>query len=274
MTLIPLLIAAGTVMLMALAGVVVVWKHLGVVIERNLSVLVSFSAGVFLLIAFRLAEEVLGHTHQVYEGVLWIGLGALVVWVAFRFLPSFHHHHDTRSEDCVHAPIDARRILISDGIHNVGDGILLAAAFAVSAPLGIIATLSVLAHEVVQEISEFFVLRQAGLSTSRALLYNFLVSSTILIGAIGGYFLLDTFERIEVPLLGLAGGALLVVVVYDLIPHSIRTSRRTAEYGTHIVWFIIGVMVMYALSSFAGHGHEEAALHNASEATAGPVVVP
>ncbi len=256
-------LAALTVMLASLIGVVSVWKHLGTIIERNLSVLVSFSAGVFLLIGYGLTKETFAHAHEPLDALVWIALGALLVFTIFKILPAFHHHHDTHDESHTHEPLDARRVLLSDALHNAGDGILLAAAFAVSVPFGIATTASVLVHEIVQEVSEFFVLRQAGYSTTRALFINFLVLSTILLGALGGFFLLDTFEMFELPLLGLSAGAIFVVVLYDLVPHSIRSTIRNEQYLRHFVWFIAGALLMFSVNTYIGHedAHGDEEMH-------------
>lgn len=251
----PLLIASFAVMLVSLAGVLSMSRYLGPLIERNLSILVSFAAGVFLLVSYFLAVEAVEAAPSLEAGLVWVVAGALGLFLLFRLLPGFHHHHDTAVEKHAHSPLDARRILVSDGIHNVGDGILLAAAFAVSGPFGLITALSVLLHEFVQELSEFFVLRQAGYSVRKALAINFAVSGTILIGAVGGFFLLDVFEQLEGPLLGIAAGALAVVVLHDLVPHSIRSSRASARYGRHVLWFTLGALVMLAIALSAGHTH-------------------
>ncbi|MEZ4114184.1 MAG: ZIP family metal transporter [Candidatus Paceibacterota bacterium] len=119
--------------------------------------------------------------------------GVLGVVLLFRVLPGFHHHHDEEHEGEPHSHIDARKIVFSDAVHNIGDGVLLASSFAVNLQVGIVVTLSILVHEAIQEISEFFVLRQAGYSVKKALRLNFLASATVLIGSIGGFFLLENF---------------------------------------------------------------------------------
>jgi len=48
-------------MLASLGGVLFIWKGIGKIIERNLSLLVSFSAGVFLVVVFQLGQETLHH---------------------------------------------------------------------------------------------------------------------------------------------------------------------------------------------------------------------
>jgi zinc and cadmium transporter len=234
-------------MLASLVGVISVWSKLGTLIEKNLHYLVSFSAGVFILIAYELGYEA--------GWSLWILVGAIASLLIFKLIPDFHHHHDSEHSDHNHSPIDARRVIISDSIHNIGDGILLVAAFSVSTTLGITTALSVFIHELIQEISEFFVLKQAGLSTKKALLVNFFASSTILIGAIGGYFLLEKVEAIEVPLFGITAGAFLVVVLHDLIPHSISSIRSKKHVSQHVFWFILGAIIISIASAIIPHLH-------------------
>ncbi len=247
------LIASFLVMLAAFSGKLITWRQAGPLIERNLHFLVSFAAGVILVVMYQLSSEIIEHAGSITQGLPWIVAGALVVLVAFRYIPDFHHHHDTGAGDHTHSRIDANRILLSDGIHNVGDGVVIVASFAASPFLGIASTISILLHEMLQEISEFFVLREAGLSARTALTYNFLVSSTILIGAIGGYFLLEKFEALEVPLLGLAAGSYLIVVFHDLIPHSIEAASERGHYIKHVVFFVVGIALMTALVIFLPH---------------------
>lgn len=245
------------VMLASLVGVFTVWKQAGKVIEKNLSFLVSFSAGVFLVITYQLAHETLEHASTPISGFIWVIIGALGIWLFFKFLPHFHHHHDEHEEDdTTHSHIDARRILVSDAIHNLGDGILLATAFTVSGGLGVATAISIFIHELVQEVSEFFVLRQAGYSIKRALTVNFFISGTILIGALGGTFLLDTFEMFEVPLLGIAAGSFFIVVLHDLIPHSVRASVKKTHYLKHALWFLVGLLLMTLVNTYTVHSYE------------------
>lgn len=251
-----LLLASVLVMLASLAGVFVVWQRAGTFIEKNLHFLISFSAGVFSVIAIRLTLETIEHTGSVWGGLLWVVGGAFVLWGIFALMPALHHHHD--GDHRVHT-INPRRLMTTDGLHNIGDGIVLAASFAVSVPVGIATTVSIFVHELLQEIAEFFVLRQAGYSTVRALIVNFLVSGTVLVGAVGGYFLLETFEGLHLALLGVGAGGIFVVVLNDLIPHSLQDSTSSKHYAVHLVWFVVGVSMMYGLTLLLPHedSHEQ-----------------
>lgn len=257
-----IVIASIIIMLASLIGVIFTWNVLGTFIKNNIGLLVSFSAGVFFILVMSLGAEVFHHAHTITEPLLWIAAGVVGVLLLFRMLPNFHHHHSDVHEDHAHSAIDVRKIIISDSIHNIGDGVLLAASFAVSIPVGIAATISIFIHEIIQEISEFFVMRQAGLSTTKALLVNLASSSTILIGAIGGFFLLDVFEAIELPLLGLSAGAFLVVVLHDLIPESVRHSHKEKKYIQHLVFFAIGCLLMVAVGLFVSHNHDHDEAHD------------
>ncbi len=246
-----LLLSCAAIMLASLVGVVFVSRSAGRFFERNMGYLVSFSAGVFIIIAYGLTTETLEHAPSVAQGALYVFMGALGIWILFKLLPGLHDHPE-RGHTHSH-PIDPRRVLISDAFHNIGDGILLAASFAVSSALGLAAVVSVFIHELLQETSEFFVLRAAGYSAGRALGWSFAVSGTILVGALGGYYFLDAFEALEPILLGLSAGAFLVVVLSDLIPHSVRDARSSSHYITHIAWFVLGAVLMFMLAAVLGH---------------------
>lgn len=245
----PILVASVAVMLASLAGVLFVWGRAGAYVERNLDFLVSFSAGVFLVFAYQLSNEALEHAGPLWYGLLWIFGGALGIWLAFKLLPRLHQHEEHGS----HSRLDARRLLLTDAVHNTADGIFLAASFAVGGAVGLAAAISIFVHEFLQEVSEFFVLRDAGYSIQKALSLNFVVSSSVLVGAIGGYFLLETFTRLEGPLLGIAAGGILVVVLHDLVPHSVRESLRTAHYVAHLLWFAAGLGLMLVVLMALGH---------------------
>jgi zinc and cadmium transporter len=63
-------------------------------------------------------------------------------------------------------------VLIGDSIHNALDGILIAAAFLTSVPLGLVTTLAVAAHEIPHRVGDFALLLHAGMSRQRAMFLN------------------------------------------------------------------------------------------------------
>ena len=72
--------------------------------------------------------------------------------------------------------------LIGDGIHNFIDGIVIAGAYMVNVTLGIAATISVIFHEIPQEIADFGVLLYGGLTRKKAVIFNLLSAATAILG--------------------------------------------------------------------------------------------
>ncbi|QSH39470.1 ZIP family metal transporter [Candidatus Kaiserbacteria bacterium] len=234
------------IMTASLVGKVSVWKVAGAFIEKNLDYLVSFAAGVFLILVLFLSQEVVSEATTPIIGLVWIISGLILVWLITKLIPEGHYHYHADEENFPKR-IDARKMLVGDTLHNTGDGVLLAVAFTTSPLLGFVVALSIFIHELVQEISEFFILRHAGYSTRHALIINFVTSSTILVGAIGGYFLFEQFSFLEIPVLGFATGALLALLMQDLIPHSFRHAREKKCAPKHIITALLGMALMFGV---------------------------
>jgi zinc and cadmium transporter len=254
--------AAFVVMLASLSGVVFTAKSASRFLEEKLSYLISFSAGVFLVTAGALALEVFELASSLWVGALLIVVGYILAAAMHRLMPETHHHHDA---DCHQGHgIAARKIIIGDAIHNVADGVIIVAAFVASPALGVAATVSIIIHEVLQEISEFFVLRRAGYSVRKALTINFAVSSTILIGVGLGYFALASHE-LEVILLAVSAGFFMHVVLHDLLPKH-DEHETTKSFLHHIAVVAVGAVLMGLIAHAIadshvhggdGHGHHD-----------------
>lgn len=244
--------AALVVMLTSLVGVVFIGKNTAKFLEDKLSFLVSFSAGVFLVTSGALALEVFHLADSVIEGVLLILVGYTLAFLVHKLMPETHHHH---AEECHSAHgRAARKLIVGDAIHNVADGVVLVVAFAVSPAIGLAALVSIVIHEALQEISEFFVLRRAGYSVKKALAINFTVSSTILLGVALGHLALVSHE-LEVALLALAAGFFLQVVFHDLLPkHGEYEDAQT--FFKHLLLVLVGAVLMGLVAQVAMEGHE------------------
>ena len=250
---VSVLVAAALVMLVSLTGILFTHSAARELVEMNLSYLVSFSAGVFLVTSGGLVLEVLDLAGYWWQGVLYILVGYTAAWGLSSLLPETHHHHDA---SCTTQRRGAQRLMVGDAIHNVADGIVLVPAFFASPMLGVAATVSILIHETLQGISEYFVLRQAGFTARKALTINFVVSSTILIGVVIAYFALVTTE-LELILLAVSAGFFLHVVVHDLLPRP-HGHDTPVMYLRHVAIVLCGILLMAMVGYFVtdSHGHE------------------
>lgn len=257
--------SAFVVMLVSLIGVVFVSKATANFLTARLSFLVSFSAGVFLVTAGALALEVFHLADSIWQGAGLIVLGYVLAVFVHKLMPETHHHHDSDCDERHGAA--ARKLIIGDAIHNVADGVVLVVAYAAAPALGLAALVSIVIHEALQEVSEFFVLRRAGYSVKKALTVNFAVSSTIMIGVGLGYFALVSHE-LEVALLAVAAGFFLQVVFHDLLPkHDEHEHLNT--FFAHVVLVLVGAVLMGLVASAVSDEHQHGEEEHESELVPG-----
>ncbi|PCI89999.1 hypothetical protein COB18_02675 [Candidatus Kaiserbacteria bacterium] len=252
-------IAAFIIMLASLVGIIFTWYSAGTWLQKNLRYLVTFSAGVFIIVSYGLFTESIELGGNIIYVALSALLGAVLLEGASRLIPNSHHHHGPTSEH-EHTPTDARRLLLGDALHNTIDGILLVPAFLIDIRVGIATTLAIFLHEIVQEISEFFVLKEAGFSTARALIVNFIVSSTILIGVFISLFTSSASNMIPL-LTSFAAGAFLYVIFRDLLPSTFRDIQRAKNYTHHAAAAVLGILVMFGVTAITPHELHEVEEH-------------
>ncbi len=249
-TIFYILSAAVIIMLVSLSGLVLFIGNVSHWSKKHMKRLVSFSAGVFLLVAINLAQETFHLAPSATYAVLFILSGALIVYLLSFLLPDSHaHHHGEDDHD--HDKSGARRLLIGDAIHNVADGILLAPTFLIDMRLGIATTIGIIIHEFIQEVSEFVVLKDAGYTTKQALVRNFATASTVLIGAVGGYFLTSS-NTITAVLLGIAAGIFFYAVFVDLFPSTLDRKKPKAS-AQMLLWAVLGIVLIMGVNAVAGH---------------------
>jgi zinc and cadmium transporter len=137
-------------------------------------------------------------------------------------------------------------ILIGDGVHNFIDGLIIAASFITSIPLGIAATIAIIAHEIPQEIGDFGVLLYGGLSKCKALIYNFLSATTAIFGAVVGLIAARLMEGVVEALIPFAAGGFIYIAASDLIPE-LHKEPKLWRSVLSFVFFLIGVGIMFLL---------------------------
>ena len=144
-------------------------------------------------------------------------------------------------------------ILIGDSFHNFVDGILIAAAFLESTPLGIVTAAAVIAHEIPQEIGDFVILLHSGYSKARAFALNLLSSFAMLVGGLLGYSTLQSLLAWIPNVLALAAASMIYVAVADLIPglHKRTELRATLQ---QVVLISLGVLSIWLVRELTGHG--------------------
>ena len=97
-----------------------------------------------------------------------------------------HHHHHGHSHPAHGGGLRTGgwTLITGDSVHCFGDGVLIASAFMADLRLGLIAAVSVLAHEVPHHIGDLVVLRQSSANRRMALVKVSLAGAVTAIGGL------------------------------------------------------------------------------------------
>lgn len=206
--------------------------------ETLMPFLISLAAGtifggVFIHLVFRLANR---STYTRLTGL------AVLVGILGSFLLEkvvhWHCHHSGRHEEPLPYVLAA-----GDAVHNVLDGVLIAASFLASPSTGIAATVAVVAHKVPKELGDFGVMVNGGFSRMKALAFNIGISVFMFGGAVLTIGLSSYSQSISMYLLPLVVGNFVFIAGSDLLPE-FKTEDR---WVLHLLMFSIGVGIMYAI---------------------------
>ncbi|HUP47290.1 MAG TPA: ZIP family metal transporter [Thermoanaerobaculia bacterium] len=216
---------------------------LGARAERAAVWILSFAIGTLLGTAsLHLLPEAL--EARPADDVLLLFVAGLVLFIALERAIRWRHAHLHENEQRHHAEATAEVLLWGDALHNFLDGIVLGVTFHVSTELGLIAAVAVFAHEVPQEIGDFAVLLQSGMSRRKALLLNYLSAVVVIPGAAAAWMWSSAFESAIDWLLPIAAAGFIYIALADLVP-SLHHSRGRWAAVAQIGLIIAGVAVIH-----------------------------
>lgn len=211
------------------------------IFNRIVLPLVALAAGSLLggALFHMLPESVaaLGNKLSVY---VWLAAGLLTFLILEQYL-HWHHCHRPVSE---HRPV-GYLILIADALHNLIGGLAIGAAFLTDIRLGIVTWLIAAAHEIPQEMGDFGILVHSGWSRRRALSWNLVSASTVLVGALAAYGLA---EHVDIAvLIPFAAGNFIYIALADLVPE-LTTKPAAHDKAIHTVGFAAGLALLLGVA--------------------------
>ncbi len=239
------------VSLVSLVGVLFLIANEGR-LRRSLSFLVALATGaLFGDVLIHLLPEIFTRaSDNVLTSSLSI-LGGLVIFFVLEKFLRWSHHHEL--DDCacpsethrVTAPVGSL-VLISDGLHNLLDGVIIGVSYLASPAIGLATTIAVILHEIPQEIGDFAILIHSGFTKSRALLFNLLSASLAIVGAILTLAVGARVVGLTEFLLPLAAGGFLYLAGSDLVPELHKTTELKKSL-LQLLAFLLGITAMLLL---------------------------
>ena len=229
-------------------------------LRKILMYLISFSAGALFGDAFiHLLPEIFKENGFGLNISVYLLLGILIFFILEKIV-HFQQYH-CHSEECereldlgneikksknpqIHS--FAYMSLIGSSLHNLIDGMIIAASYLVNFQIGLATTIAVFLHEIPHELGDFSILVHGGFSKKKALFINFLSALVSLIGAFITLVLSSFVSSLQMILVPIAAGGFIYVAGSDLIPELHKESGIKTSI-IQVVSFIIGILIMASL---------------------------
>ncbi|MCL2337425.1 MAG: ZIP family metal transporter [Firmicutes bacterium] len=217
------------------AGAVVLFGRIG---SRSLALLLGFASGVMAAVV--IIDLLPAALRQV--GPLTCLAGLAVGFLTLRFM-----------DGALRLLIpggNARRLYLRAGylialgiaLHDLPEGIAIAAGFSASPGLGPALALAIGLHNIPEGMATAAPLRAGQMNGARVVAVNALVSLVTPLGTLLGLFILHVSPGFNAVLLALAAGAMVYIVVWKLLPASLGGHSATALLG-----LAAGLLVMLRL---------------------------
>lgn len=246
MELVYILIALllGSVGSVALAGLLLVLRQDR--LEAISTYLMYLAGGTLIGAAFLgMIPKAIGMTDP-----RWVLQAILLGILLFFILEKIILWRTCRDRECErHLHAAAPIILIGDAFHNAIDGIVIAASFLTSTELGVFVTLSVILHEIPQELGDFGILIKSGLSRAKAFWFNVLSGSTAIVFGVVAYFTLESLQSWIPYALAFSAASFLYIAMADLIPEMHRKTRLK-DTLSQVLLVILGILIIYLIILF------------------------
>jgi len=250
--LIYIIVAAliGSVGSIMIAGSILLLKR--DLLEKLSSRLIAFAGGTLMGAAFLGMIPSAMHSSGDPQKAGLVIIGGILFFFILEKVILWRTCHDDSCDRSERASIPI--VLIGDAFHNFVDGIIITAAFMTSIPFGIVVTISVFAHEIPQEIADFGILINKGMSKAKALKYNILSGITTLFGAGLAYWALETTKHLIPWVLSISAASFVYIALADLIPQ-MHQRTKPRESILQIFLMILGVAVIFITIHFKHKFH-------------------
>lgn len=207
-------------------------------VHRHLASLLAFAAGTLIGVAFLDLLPEAFHQGPI-EPLLMATLAGFSIFYIIESILGSHAMGQSGHKHTSIGPL----ILVGDAVHNVTDGIAIAAAFLTDTSTGIATSIAVIVHELPQEIGDYSILIANGYSRPRALMALVIVQFSALLGAILTVLTSQWAHNSVGYLNALSAGGFLYIAAADLMPE-LHRHRSDTPARTKILSFFFGLAII------------------------------
>jgi zinc transporter, ZIP family len=214
--------------------------------ERWTGIATAFASGMMLSASlFALADTALrrGNAVQVVAGML--AGAAFFAWSA-RLVAERHWHLGDWTEAASRQPIV---VIATMFVHSIPEGVAIGVGYATGeVRFGLLLAIAIAVHNIPEGTAVAVPLRANGASLWTCFWYAVLTSVPQPVVAVPAYLLVSYAQPLLAPSLGFAGGAMIFLVVAELLPESLaRCSRLETAWAV-----TIGLVAMLGFTAALG----------------------
>jgi zinc transporter ZupT len=194
---------------------------------------------------FALADKALrrGNALEVIGGM--IAGAAFFAWSARRLARGHWRLHGWSEADSRQAIL----IIATMFVHSIPEGIAIGVGYATGElRFGLLLAIAIAVHNIPEGMAVSLPLRARGASVATCAAYAILTSIPQPIAAVPAFLLVSLFNPLLAASLGFAGGAMIFLVVSELVPDSLETCSRR-----EVAWAVtIGLVGMLGVTAALG----------------------
>lgn len=211
----------------------------------------AFAAGMMLSASvFSLASEGIAMKNKFpmapYEVLLGLLLGAAFFWWTSRFVESHHLENHSLAHGLSKKGI---LLFIAMFIHSIPEGIAIGVGFATAnVHFGLVMAIAITVHNIPEGIAVSLPLKKDGVSTLKCAWASILTSLPQAIFAAPAALLAWLFEPLLAVGLGFAGGAMIYLVISDLIPEALEEGGHTLTAWGVMIGLCSMLLITYLIN--------------------------
>lgn len=224
---------------------------------KGSSLLLSFTAGLMLcVVSLDMVPESIEAAGNIYFTPVFLIVGFGVTFLLNCWIDKSQHHeseHGGHQCACGHHDLHTAGIVLAAAValHNVPVGMAVGTSVSVQGIgwASALAAITIGLHNIPEGMSIAIPLLHDGSKKTAAIAVSALSGIPTVLGALLGYYIGSQAESALSIAMSLAGGAMLYVVFFELLPESYRNWRSKWAILSTILGFALGVLLIFS------HGH-------------------